>query len=54
MIDMTIAILTHYPFQVLLMALVLRGALRAGLEELAGGRKGESPLEPIGTGTHIV
>ena len=37
MMKTTVEILTQYPFQVLLMAAVLRGVLRAGLEELAGG-----------------
>ena len=39
MAETTIEILTQYPFQVLLMAVVLRGTLRAGLEELARGRR---------------
>ena len=37
MMETTVEILTQYPFQLLLMAAVLRGALRAGLDELAGG-----------------
>ena len=53
MMETTIEILTQYPFQVLLVAMALRGALRAGLEELTGSRRGGPRLEPTGRGTQV-
>ena len=51
MAETTIEILTQYPFQALLMAVVLRGTLRAGLEERGGGRRRTPRSTPIDTAT---
>ena len=39
MIETTITILSQYPFQTLLMAVVLHRVVRDGLEALAAGRR---------------
>ena len=51
MIETTMTILTQYPFQILLMAVVLHKVVRDGLENLAGAHRGRGLQTPIEAAT---